>query len=316
MTTKKDDPGSPPLCGETRRPDGEGYSAPPCVLGRLDSALFTVPARCEDKSETKPDFAPKPAGAANAAKLYIVGAGPGDPELITLKGMRLLERAQLVVYAGSLVNGEILGHCRAGCRVLDSASMTLEEQVDAMAEAALGGKLVVRLHTGDPSLYGAIAEQISRLRARGVPCEIVPGVSSLQGAASRLGIEYTVPGGTQTLICTRVSGRTPVPEAEGLEKLAAHGATIVLFLSSDRVEEAAASCLKAGRTPETPAAWICRATWPDEKRAVTTLGNLAASMKAAGITKHALIIIGECLDPDGSARSLLYHPGFSHGERK
>jgi len=255
-------------------------------------------------------------GNNNKAVVFIVGAGPGDPELITLKGIRLLERAALVVYAGSLVNEAILGRCPDGCVLLDSAPMTLEEQVDALADAALGGKLVVRLHTGDPSLYGAIAEQILRLRARGVRCEIVPGVSSLQGAAARLGIEYTVPGGTQTLICTRVSGRTPVPEAESLDKLASHGATIALFLSSDRVEYAVERCLEAGRTPDTPAAWIYRATWPDERSAVTTLGGLAASMREAGIEKHALIVIGECLAPGEASRSLLYHPDFSHGARQ
>lgn len=310
MTTKKDNSDPSALCGEPLRPRETRASS--SVLGRPDGAVFAMLTRQEDKPETKPNFAP---GTTGEAKIYIVGAGPGDPELLTIKGMRLLERAQLVIYAGSLVNGDILGYCRKGCRVLDSASMTLEEQVDEMAEAARAGKLVVRLHTGDPSLYGAIAEQISRLRGRGAQCEIIPGVSSLQGAAARLGIEYTIPGGTQTLICTRVGGRTPVPEAESLEKLASHGATIVLFLSSDRVGDAVESCVKAGCAPETPAAWIYRATWPDEKRAVTTLGNLAASMQASGITKHALIVIGECLDPDGSARSLLYHPGFSHGER-
>ena len=283
------------------------------VVGRPDGAVLSMlERRLADETETDPLFQPDMTGEA---KVFIVGAGPGDPELITLKGARLLSRADLVVYAGSLVNEDILGHCKSGCRVLDSASMTLEEQVEEMVRAADDGKVVVRLHTGDPSLYGAIAEQIARLRARDVSCEIVPGVSSLQGAASRLGIEYTVPGGTQTLICTRVSGRTPVPETESVEKLAAHGTTLVLFLSSDRVEDLVASCIKAGRSPQTPAAWIYRATWPDEKRAVTTLDRLAASMKEARITKHALIVIGECLNPDDDARSLLYHPGFSHGSR-
>lgn len=247
--------------------------------------------------------------------IYIVGAGPGDPELITVRGVRLLERASLVVYAGSLVNPELLAYCRPECRVLDSASMTLEEIVGEMARDALAGRVVVRLHTGDPSLYGAIAEQISRLADIGVCCSIVPGVSSLQGAASRLGMEYTIPGGTQTLICTRVSGRTPVPDAESVERLASHGSTLVFFLSSEMVDEVAASCLRAGRPPDTPAAWICRATWPDERSEVTTLAGLAGSMRAAGIDKHALIIVGECLKPERSARSLLYHPDFSHGFR-
>lgn len=248
-------------------------------------------------------------------KIYIVGAGPGDPELITLKGARLLGGADLVVYAGSLVNCAVLKHCSPSCRLFDSASMTLEEQVETMAEAVMKGESVVRLHTGDPSLYGAISEQMRLLAESGIECEIVPGVSSLQGAAARLGIEYTVPGGTQTLICSRISGRTPVPEEESLDRLAAFGSTVVLFLSADRAEDVVTSCLKAGRTPDTPAAWIYRATWDDEQKCVTTLEDLPASLERAGITKHALIVIGDCLAPDRSARSLLYHPDFSHGAR-
>lgn len=288
-------------------------AAPGGAVGGPDETALLEPERLPGiGAETNPF---PTAGALRVPKVFIVGAGPGDPELITLKGARLLERADLVVYAGSLVNDEILGRCKQGCRVLDSAVMTLEEQIGEMTRAADAGKLVVRLHTGDPSLYGAIGEQLARLRANSVSCEIVPGVSSLQGAASRLGIEYTVPGGTQTLICTRVWGRTPVPEAESIEKLAAHGATLALFLSSARVEEVVAGCLRAGRSPETPAAWIYRATWPDEQSAVTTLGGLAESMKSSGIEKHALIVIGDCLNPDGFSRSLLYHPDFSHGRR-
>ena len=253
--------------------------------------------------------------AKEVKKIYIVGAGPGDPELLTLKGARLLREADLVVYAGSLVNGEILGYCSPSCRLLDSASMTLEEQVASMAEAVGRGEFVVRLHTGDPSLYGAISEQMRLLAESGIESEIIPGVSSLQGAAARLGIEYTVPGGTQTLICSRISGRTPVPDSESLDRLASVGSTMVLFLSADRAEDIAAACISAGRDPQTPAAWIYRATWSDERKCVTTLSGLSASLREAGITKHALIVIGECLAPDSSARSLLYHPDFSHGVR-
>lgn len=248
-------------------------------------------------------------------KVHIVGAGPGDPELITVKGARLLASADLVVYAGSLVCEEILKHCREGCTLRDSAGMTLEEQVEEMEGAVLAGKAVVRLHTGDPSLYGAIGEQMRLLERKGIACEIVPGVSSLQGAAARLGIEYTVPGGTQTLICTRMSGRTPVPERESVECLASHGSTMVLFLSADRVGDFVDACLRAGRSPDTPAAWIYRATWRDERSAVTTLAGLRASLAESGVTKHALIVLGDCLDADVSARSMLYHPGFSHGAR-
>lgn len=248
-------------------------------------------------------------------KVFIVGAGPGDPELITVKGARLLEEADVVVYAGSLVNRAILDRCAERCEIHDSGGMTLEQQIDVMVAAVAAGKRVVRLHTGDPSLYGAISEQIDRLRQRGVACEIVPGVSSLQGAAARLGIEYTVPGGTQTLICTRAPGRTPVPERERAAALAAHGTTLVFFLSAGLVEDLVRECVAAGRTPDTPAAWIYRATWEDERSCVTTLAELPRSLAEAGIDKHALIVIGECLDRDVAARSLLYHPDFSHGAR-
>ena len=181
--------------------------------------------------------------------VHIVGAGPGDPELLTLKGRRLLEEADLVLYAGSLVNPRILACCGPEARKVDSAPLSLEAQVDLLAEAALEGLRVVRLHTGDPSLYGAIGEQIRPLRERGVEVRLVPGVSSLQAAAAALGVEYTVPGGTQTLVCTRAPGRTPVPEAESLRVLAATGATLAVFLSAEHAPAVVASCLEAGLAP-------------------------------------------------------------------
>jgi precorrin-4/cobalt-precorrin-4 C11-methyltransferase len=248
-------------------------------------------------------------------RVFIVGAGPGDPELLTRKGDRLLREADLVVWAGSLVNPELLSVCRPDCVRIDSARTTLEEQVEAMAAAARAGRTVVRLHTGDPSLYGAIGEQLRALRARGVAAEIVPGVSSLQGAAARLGIEYTVPGGTQTLIATRTAGRTPVPEEESLARLAALGTTLAVFLSADRGEEILRACREAGRSPDEPAAWVYRATWPDERIGRCTLGTLSASLEEAGIRNHALIVIGRCLEP-GEVRSLLYDGGFAHGFRE
>jgi precorrin-4/cobalt-precorrin-4 C11-methyltransferase len=245
--------------------------------------------------------------------VFIVGAGPGDPELLTLKGARLLESAGLVLYAGSLVNERVLERCRPDCRKANSADMTLEEQVSLMTRACGEGRAVVRLHTGDPCLYGAISEQISRLRENGIKCEIVPGISSFQGAAARLGIEYTIPGGTQTLICARLEGRTPVPAAEDIEKLASHGASLALFLSAGMAGEAARKCVSAGMPADTPAAWIYRATWDDERSCVTTLAELPRSMENAGIEKHALIIIGKCLNRDPGARSLLYTGGFEGG---
>jgi precorrin-4/cobalt-precorrin-4 C11-methyltransferase len=246
-------------------------------------------------------------------KVFIVGAGPGDPELLTLKGARLLREADLVIYAGSLVNGKILEICREDCEKVNSLYLSLEKQAEMMSEAVRGGSSVVRLHTGDPCLYGAISEQIGALSRLGTEYEIVPGVSSFQGAAARLGIEYTVPGGTQTLICTRLAGRTPVPDSEDLKGLASHGASLVLFLSAEMAAEAAEKCMSAGLPGETPAAWIYRATWEDERMRVTTLEDLPRSMAEAGITNHTLIVVGECLKRDPSSRSMLYTSGFEGG---
>jgi precorrin-4/cobalt-precorrin-4 C11-methyltransferase len=246
-------------------------------------------------------------------KVFIVGAGPGDPELLTLRGARLLGEADLVLYAGSLVNERILDRCKAGCEKINSIDVDLDEQAGIMTKAARAGRMVVRLHTGDPCLYGAISEQIARLGENGVECEIIPGVSSFQGAAARLGIEYTIPGGTQTLICTRITGRTKVPESEEMSGLAAHGASLVVFLSAGMAEAVAGKCREAGMPGDTPAAWIYRATWDDERSCLTTLDDLPRSMREAGISNHALIIIGECLKRDPASRSLLYTHGFEGG---
>ncbi|MDR1137222.1 MAG: precorrin-4 C(11)-methyltransferase [Synergistaceae bacterium] len=247
-------------------------------------------------------------------KVFIVGAGPGDPELLTLKGSRLLKAADLVIYAGSLVNEKILETCKEGCEKVNSLYLSLEKQAEMMKKAVLCGLSVVRLHTGDSCLYGAISEQIGLLSELGVECEIVPGVSSFQGAAARLGIEYTIPGGTQTLICTRMAGHTPVPDSEDLERLASHGTSLVLFLSAEMADAAAEKCVSAGLRKETPAAWVYRATWDDERMCVTTLENLSRSMTEAGITNHALIVVGECLKRDPSSRSMLYSHGFEGGK--
>ena len=240
-------------------------------------------------------------------KIYIVGAGPGDPELLTLKAKKLLESADFVMYAGSLVNERILDICPAGCEKVNSMDLDLDAQVAMMTDAVRRGLSVIRLHTGDPCLYGAISEQIERLGENGIECGIIPGVSSFQAAAARFGIEYTIPGGTQTLICTRVAGRTPVPEAEDLSALASHGASLVIFLSSGIAGDVVDKCISAGIPADTPAAWIYRATWEDERSCFTTLKELPRSMMEAGITKHALIIIGECLRRDSGLRSILYN---------
>jgi precorrin-4/cobalt-precorrin-4 C11-methyltransferase len=227
---------------------------------------------------------------------------------MTLRGASILKSADVALYAGSLVNEKILDVCGPGCKKINTAEMSLEDQVATMTEAARAGLKIARLHTGDPSLYGAISEQIFRLKEKNVECEIVPGVSSLQGAAARLGIEYTIPGGTQTLICTRAPGRTPVPETEDIRLLASHRATLVIFLSAGMAGEIVERCLAGGLSGDTPAAWIYRATWEDEKYRVTTLENLQNSMTGEGINNHAIIVIGGCLARDENLRSLLYSP--------
>lgn len=247
--------------------------------------------------------------------VHFVGAGPGAPDLITLRGKTLLETADLVIYAGSLVNPEILLWCRDNAVIMDSASMDLTEQVEAMERSFREGLSVVRLHTGDPSLYGAVAEQKRSLEDRGIPVVFVPGVSSLQASAAALGIQYTVPGGTQTLICTRRAGRTPVPQSESLEKLASHGATMVMFLSSDQAQEVAEDLITGGIAPETPAACVYRASWDDQIVIRSTLLELPGAMRERSIDRQALIIVGQCIDP-GTSASLLYDRTFSHGFRE
>jgi len=246
--------------------------------------------------------------------VLIVGAGPGDPELLTIKGMRALQEADLVLYAGSLVNGSLLDYCPAGCATVDTSPLTLEEQVEIMSDAVRKGERVVRLHTGDPCLYGAVAEQREMLQGMGIEVRFIPGVSCLQAAAAALGIQYTVPGGSQTLICTRRAGRTPVPQAEDIRLLAGHGTTMAIFLSSDQAEEVSIDLQAGGCSPDLPAACVYRASWEDEILLVSTLKELPSLMRERGIDRHALIVAGECVGVRG-ARSLLYSPGFSHGAR-
>ena len=242
-----------------------------------------------------------------------MGAGPGDPDLLTLKAKRLLESADVVVYAGSLVNPEVLKHARRA-ELYDSAGMTLEEILEVLEREAKRGRRVVRLHSGDPSIYGAIAEQIRELKKRGVECEVVPGVSSFLAAAARLGVEYTVPEVSQTVILTRIAGRTPVPEKESLDKLARHRASMVIFLSVSHVEQVAEKLLSA-YDASTPAAVVYRVTWDDERIIRCTLGELADRVREAGIKKTALILVGEFLGEQGES-SKLYDKSFSHGYRK
>lgn len=247
--------------------------------------------------------------------IYFVGAGAGAPDLITVRGARLLSEADVIVYAGSLVNPALLEGRKADCAVYDSARMTLEEVLAVMIPAAREGRLVVRLHTGDPCVYGAHREQMDALDAAGIPYEICPGVSSFCGAAAALRAEYTLPGVSQTVILTRMEGRTPVPERERIEALAAHGASMVVFLSAGRLAELSRRLLEGGYTPDTPAAIVYKATWPDEKVIRTTVAGLAEAGEREGITKTALITVGGFLG-DGYGRSKLYDPTFTTGFRE
>ncbi len=247
--------------------------------------------------------------------IHFVGAGPGAPDLITLRGERLLREADQVIYAGSLVNPALLENCKPGCVILDSASMTMEEVLAAMCRAEGEGKDTVRLHTGDPSIYGAIREQMDALDRDGIDYDVTPGVSSFCGAAAALQAEYTLPNVSQTVIITRTEGRTPVPELEQLRLLASHHSTMVLFLSSSLLERAQRELMEGGYDPDTPAAIVYKATWPEEKVFRCTVSTLAETAKVSQITKTALITIGNFLG-DEYGRSKLYDPGFSHGLRE
>ncbi|MBS6545794.1 MAG: precorrin-4 C(11)-methyltransferase [Butyricicoccus pullicaecorum] len=242
--------------------------------------------------------------------IYFVGAGSGAPDLITVRGAKLLEEADVIVYAGSLVNPALLGYKKESCEVYNSAKMTLEEVMDVMIPAEKSGKKVVRLHTGDPCVYGAHREQMDILDREGVTYEVVPGVSSFCGAAAALKAEYTLPDVSQTVILTRMEGRTPVPPKEKIELLAAHQATMVIFLSAGQLEKLSARLIEGGYTAETPAAIVYKATWPDEKVVRTTVGELAQAARENNISKTALITVGGFLG-DTYERSKLYDPTFT-----
>ena len=247
--------------------------------------------------------------------IYFVGAGAGAPDLITVRGAKLISQADVIVYAGSLVNSALLDYKKDGCAVYDSARMTLEEVIADMAPAAQAGKTVVRLHTGDPCVYGAHREQMDALERLGLEYEVCPGVSSFCGAAAALKAEYTLPNVSQTVILTRMEGRTPVPEKEQIEALAAHGATMVIFLSAGQLEKLSARLIAGGYAPETPAAIVYKATWPDEKVIRTTVAGLADAAAREGVTKTALIAVGGFLG-DEYDRSKLYDPSCTTGFRE
>ena len=248
--------------------------------------------------------------------VLFVGAGPGDPELITVKGRDALAVADLVVYTGSLVPEALLRWTRPEARTVSSAALHLEEVIALLAAAHAEGRRVVRLHTGDPSLYGAIGEQMAELRRRGIPYTVVPGVTAAFAAAAALGIEFTLPEISQTLILTRMAGRTPVPETEHLAALAGHRASMAIYLSVDRAEQMAETLAQA-YGPDTPCAVVYRASQPEQKIIRTRLRDLARSVQAENVTRQAVVVVGRVLDSEGAeTRSKLYDKDFTHVYRR
>ena len=244
-------------------------------------------------------------------QVYIVGAGAGDPELITVKGQKLLQKADVIIYAGSLVNPALLGFAKEGAEIHDSASMTLPEVIETIETAVAKDLMVVRLHTGDPSIYGAIQEQMDALKKKRIDFEVVPGVSSFLATAAALKQEYTLPGISQTVIITRNEGRTPVPEREKLRSLAAHQATMCIFLSITMLADVVKELIEGGYAPSTPIAIVQRASWPEQKIVRATLETIVAEIADKGIDRTAMIVVSRCLGADYEL-SRLYAPEFSH----
>ncbi|MBM7699463.1 precorrin-4 C(11)-methyltransferase [Kurthia huakuii] len=252
-------------------------------------------------------------------KIYIVGAGPGDPDLVTVKGLKMIQTADVVMYTDSLVNQELIAKAKPEAEVVKTAGMHLDEMVQAIVDRVNDGKVVARVHTGDPAMYGAIMEQMAILKQHDITCEIIPGVSSVFASAAAVGAELTIPDLTQTLILTRAEGRTPVPEMEKLKALASHHCTIALFLSATLTKKIVKELQAAGWRDDTPIAVVQRATWPDQKIVRTTLVHLDEDMRKNGIRKHAMILAGWALDPhihEKDYRSKLYDKTFTHGFRK
>lgn len=247
--------------------------------------------------------------------VHFVGAGSGAVDLITVRGAKLLGECDVVIYAGSLVNPALLDYCKPDCAVYNSAEMTLEQVIAVIREAEAAGKTTVRLHTGDSSIYGAVREQFDELEKLGIAYDVCPGVSAFCGAAAALKAEYTLPDVSQTVIITRAPGRTPVPEAQSIRSLAAHRATMVLFLSTGLTEKLQQELLAGGYPGTTPAAVVYKATWPEEKIFRCTVETLHKTVTENGLRKTSLIVVGGCLG-DAYLRSLLYDPGFTTEFRK
>ena len=243
--------------------------------------------------------------------IHFVGAGSGAPDLITIRGKNLLEKADVIIYAGSLVNPQLLDYAKEDCQIYNSALMTLEEVLEVMFKAEEEGNMTVRLHTGDPCLYGANREQMDVLDEKGIGYDSIPGVSSFCGAASALDLEYTLPDVSQSVIITRMAGRTPVPTKESIESFAAHQATMVVFLSTTMLEELSERLIAGGYSADTPAAIVYKATWEDEKKFICTVGTLAQTARENNIRKTALMIIGDVVTHTHYNRSELYNPAFT-----
>ena len=248
--------------------------------------------------------------------VHFVGAGPGAADLITLRGKKLLEEADVIIYAGSLVNPELLQYAKSDAVIHDSAKLNLDEVLEIMKKAHTENKTVVRLHTGDPCIFGAIREQMDILAEENIPFDSTPGVSSFCGAAAALDMEYTLPGISQSVIITRIDGRTPVPEKESVESFASHGSTIVFFLSAGAAEELSERLKKGGLPGDTPCAIVYKATWDDEEKYVCTIDTLSKTAGEHGINKTALIIVGRAVSQSGYEKSKLYAPDFTTGFRK
>ncbi len=248
--------------------------------------------------------------------VHFVGAGCGAVDLITVRGKALLEKADVIIYAGSLVNPELLSYAKVGCSIYDSATMTLEQVIQQCSEAEEKGLTTVRLHTGDPSIYGAIREQMDELDRLGIAYDYTPGVSSFFGAAAALNLEYTLPNVSQSVIITRMAGRTPMPEKESIESFAAHHATMVVFLSSSLLAQLSQKLIEGGYSEDTPAAIVYKASWPDEEKYICTVGTLEKTAREHNITKTALMIIGDCVAHSDYERSKLYDPSFTTGFRE
>ena len=243
--------------------------------------------------------------------VYFVGAGSGAADLITVRGMHMLQQADVIIYAGSLVNPELLQYAKTDCEIHNSAKLTLEEVLQIMQEAQEQGKMLVRLHTGEPSIYGAVREQMDALDELGIPYESCPGVSACFGAAASLNLEYTLPGVSQTLIITRMEGRTGVPQKESIESLAAHQASMAIYLSTGMLRELSRRLIVGGYAPDTPAALVYKATWPEEEAYICTVETLAQVAEEHGIIKTALVLVGDVITHGNYQKSRLYAADFS-----